>query len=228
MPTRSRGPWPPRARVVGAAPAADEPRGPPRSSIPTERRVESFADDLNTRRGIVSGRVALLPRSAEIQPFRRSDSSLPPSTLLLFTPSPSGVGRDPGPPVPRSRPGTNPARPPKRACRHRTDRGGGCASRPRIPLPVPGMREPAKDPAVGPPRSLPQTPSIASGPRPVETGNALRMPKSTHETSVRALSRPEGHDAQAGDRPGPPACCCRSRCRSSCRDPRSDWGLDME
>lgn len=36
--------------------------------IPIERRVESFADDLNTRRGIVSGRVALLPRSTEIQP----------------------------------------------------------------------------------------------------------------------------------------------------------------
>ena len=36
--------------------------------IPTERRVESFADDLNTRLGIVSGRVALLPRSTEIQP----------------------------------------------------------------------------------------------------------------------------------------------------------------
>ena len=33
-----------------------------------ERRVESSADDLNTRRGIVSGRVALLPRSTEIQP----------------------------------------------------------------------------------------------------------------------------------------------------------------
>jgi hypothetical protein len=30
--------------------------------------VESFADDLNTRRGIVSGRVALLPQSIEIQP----------------------------------------------------------------------------------------------------------------------------------------------------------------
>ena len=30
--------------------------------------MESFADDLNTRRGIVSGRVALLPRSTEIQP----------------------------------------------------------------------------------------------------------------------------------------------------------------
>ena len=29
--------------------------------IPTERRVESFANDLNMRRGIVSGRVALLP-----------------------------------------------------------------------------------------------------------------------------------------------------------------------
>ena len=36
--------------------------------IPIERRVESFADDLNTRLGIVSGRVALLPRSTEIQP----------------------------------------------------------------------------------------------------------------------------------------------------------------
>ena len=36
--------------------------------IPTERRVESFADDLNTRLGIVSGRVALLPRSTEIHP----------------------------------------------------------------------------------------------------------------------------------------------------------------
>ncbi|CAF2086651.1 unnamed protein product [Brassica napus] len=32
-------------------------------------RVESFAGDLNTRRGIVSGRVALLPRSTEIQSF---------------------------------------------------------------------------------------------------------------------------------------------------------------
>ena len=63
MPTRSRGLWPPRARVVGAAAAADKSRAPPWSVIPTERRVESFADDLNTRRGIVSGRVALLPRS---------------------------------------------------------------------------------------------------------------------------------------------------------------------
>src|SRR6185503_2060155 len=41
---------------------------PPRSSLPHGRRAESFADDLNMRRGIVSGRVALLPRSTEIQP----------------------------------------------------------------------------------------------------------------------------------------------------------------
>ncbi|CAL9097883.1 unnamed protein product, partial [Musa textilis] len=41
---------------------------PSGSTIPHGRRVESFADDLNTRWGIVSGRVALLPRSTEIQP----------------------------------------------------------------------------------------------------------------------------------------------------------------
>ena len=59
----------PKARVVGEALVTDESRGPPCNVIPTERRVESFADDLNTRQGIVSGRVALLPRSTEIQPF---------------------------------------------------------------------------------------------------------------------------------------------------------------
>jgi hypothetical protein len=41
---------------------------PPRSFLPHGRRAESFADDLNTQRAIVSGRVALLPRSTEIQP----------------------------------------------------------------------------------------------------------------------------------------------------------------
>lgn len=60
--------WPPKARVVGKALVTDESRGSPCNVISTERLVESFADDLNTRRGIVSGRVALLPRSAEIQP----------------------------------------------------------------------------------------------------------------------------------------------------------------
>ena len=75
---------PPEARVFGQAPAADEPRGPPRSIIPTGRRVESFADDLNTRRGIVSGRVALLPRSTEIQPCVASVRPSP-----LSSPNPS-------------------------------------------------------------------------------------------------------------------------------------------
>ena len=40
----------------------------PWKSISSGRREESFADDLNKRRGILSGRVALLPRSTEIQP----------------------------------------------------------------------------------------------------------------------------------------------------------------
>ncbi|KAK8700644.1 hypothetical protein V6N13_019034 [Hibiscus sabdariffa] len=44
--------------------------------------VESFADDLNTRRGIVSGRVALLPRSTEIQPFV---ASIRPSPRIHFS-----------------------------------------------------------------------------------------------------------------------------------------------
>lgn len=55
--------------------------------IPTERRVESFADDLNTRLGIVSGRVALLPRSTEIQPKSlRFGPPLPRLTLEVSTP----------------------------------------------------------------------------------------------------------------------------------------------
>jgi hypothetical protein len=37
-------------------------------AIPNAREDESFADDLNTKRGIVSSRVALLLRSTEIQP----------------------------------------------------------------------------------------------------------------------------------------------------------------
>ena len=35
----------PKAIFIGQAFTADEPRGPPWSIIPTERRVESFADD---------------------------------------------------------------------------------------------------------------------------------------------------------------------------------------
>ena len=43
------------------------PRGL-RMAIPNDRGDESFADDLNMGRGIVSGRVALLLRSTEIRP----------------------------------------------------------------------------------------------------------------------------------------------------------------
>ena len=64
----------------------DAPRWLPWSTIPTERRVESFADDLNTRRGIVSGRVALLPRSTEIQPFVAPiRPSLPTLNFIIFS-----------------------------------------------------------------------------------------------------------------------------------------------
>ena len=47
-------------------------------SISDDRGDESFADDLNMGRGIVSGRVALLLRSTEIRPHRPNDL-LPPS-----------------------------------------------------------------------------------------------------------------------------------------------------
>lgn len=42
-------------------------------SISDDRGDESFADDLNMGRGIVSGRVALLLRSTEIRPHRPND-----------------------------------------------------------------------------------------------------------------------------------------------------------
>ena len=48
--------------------------------IPNDRGDESFADDLNMWPGIVSGRVALLLRSTEIQPA--AAPICPPSTRL--------------------------------------------------------------------------------------------------------------------------------------------------
>src|SRR6478672_11735919 len=42
-------------------------------TISDDRGDESFADDLNMGRGIVSGRVALLLRSTEIRPHRPND-----------------------------------------------------------------------------------------------------------------------------------------------------------
>ena len=58
-------------------------------AIPDDRGDESFADDLNMGRGIVSGRVALLLRSAEIPPHRPDDLlPLPPAPPLPGTPLP--------------------------------------------------------------------------------------------------------------------------------------------
>lgn len=89
-----------------AKPARPTRRGrPPRSSLPNGRRAESFADDLNTRRGIVSGRVALLPRSTEIQP---RVARIRPSPHAPSPPRPAQVL--PLPPPPRARP--NPAESP--------------------------------------------------------------------------------------------------------------------
>jgi hypothetical protein len=59
-------------------------------TIPDDRGDESFADDLNMGRGIVSGRVALLLRSTEIRPHRPNDL-LPPSR----SPTPGCCGPHP-------------------------------------------------------------------------------------------------------------------------------------
>jgi hypothetical protein len=80
-------------------------------AIPHAREDESFADDLNMKRGIVSSRVALLLRSTEIQPavskiralerifsslFNNASVSLETLASLLMLPShrrPSLAGR---------------------------------------------------------------------------------------------------------------------------------------
>src|SRR5436189_4964249 len=92
---------PPRAHVEGLGPRGRAVAGPPWSEIPNGRRAESFADDLNTRRGIVSGRVALLPRSTEIQPLDAQIRPPPPPTHQLPpppAPPPSSPPTDTTPP----------------------------------------------------------------------------------------------------------------------------------
>src|SRR6202011_5352072 len=56
------------------------------TTIPDDRGDESFADDLNMGRGIVSGRVALLLRSTEIPPHRPKDFPTPPHPTPLPNP----------------------------------------------------------------------------------------------------------------------------------------------
>ena len=57
-------------------------------AIPNAREDESFADDLNKKRGIVNSRVALLLRSIEIQPavskIRALLAHLPPLLQHLY------------------------------------------------------------------------------------------------------------------------------------------------
>ena len=57
-------------------------------TISHDRGDESFADDLNMGRGIVSGRVALLLRSTEIPPHRPNDLLPLPNTLSIPSCSP--------------------------------------------------------------------------------------------------------------------------------------------
>jgi hypothetical protein len=70
-------------------------------TISHDRGDESFADDLNMGRGIVSGRVALLLRSTEIPPHRPNDLLPLPNTQKdskFPTPGPgSGPSHPPDP-----------------------------------------------------------------------------------------------------------------------------------
>lgn len=88
LPTSSRG-FGPQRHVSLVNPMRRMSRRGRHEEISIERQVESFADDLNTRWGIVSGRVALLPRSTEIQPLSLRfvpppNPLLAPLTLTLF------------------------------------------------------------------------------------------------------------------------------------------------
>ena len=88
---------PPEACVESSPAIAELPSWALCIAISHDRGDESFADDLNMGRGIVSGRVALLLRSTEIRPHRPndllpffffSDSPAPGSTKApLFLPS---------------------------------------------------------------------------------------------------------------------------------------------
>src|SRR6476646_1282942 len=69
---------PPDACVESPPAIAELPSRALCIAISHDRGDESFADDLNMGRGIVSGRVALLLRSTEIRPHRPNDL-LPPS-----------------------------------------------------------------------------------------------------------------------------------------------------
>ena len=68
-------------------------------AIPNERQVKSFADDLITKRGVVSGRVALLLRSTETQPLLLDLENKSPPPLNTHG-SFHGAPSPPNPPAP--------------------------------------------------------------------------------------------------------------------------------
>jgi hypothetical protein len=78
---------PPEACVESSPAIAELPSWALCIAISHDRGDESFADDLNMGRGIVSGRVALLLRSTEIRPHRPND------LLPFFLPHKSRVNQ---------------------------------------------------------------------------------------------------------------------------------------
>merc|ERR1712025_547898 len=92
-------------------------------AIPNERRVKSLIDDLVTKRGVVSGRLALLRGSTETQPLLLDlkNKSPPPRKRSRVVParvrprppdSPASARLPPRPPdspAPRAPPNPNPS-----------------------------------------------------------------------------------------------------------------------
>ena len=107
-------------------------------AIPNERQVKSFADDLITKRGVVSGRVTLLLRSTETQPLLldlEKQISSPPKRSRVTHRNASHPW-DPPRPTPRAR-GTPRARPP--APDHHIHRQPAWYQAPLVPA-TPGTR----------------------------------------------------------------------------------------
>ena len=126
-------------------------------AIPNERQVKSLIDDLVTKRGVVSGRLALLRGSTETQP------------LLLDLKNKSPPPRKRSRVVPRVRP--TPSRPPDSPASARLPR-----VRPTPPRP-PDSPAPARLPLVRP--TPPFRPGNAHGspPRPPDSPASARLPR---------------------------------------------------
>ena len=125
-------------------------------AIPNERQVKSLIDDLVTKRGVVSGRLALLRGSTETQP------------LLLDLKNKSPPPRKRSRVVPRVRP--TPSRPPDYPASARLPR-----ARPTPPRPPDSPVPPRKRSRVAP--SSARLPRVRpTPPRPQRRGNAHGSP----------------------------------------------------